>query len=85
MNIILIQHDFSQYDFSHLVQQMKMICWLSGYRPQYRSCTANSTEQYLARSQISVFGVGGHKNLGGGGGDAYAAETRRIRNAAAIW
>ena len=45
---------------------MKMICWLSGHRPQYRSCTANRTVQYLARSQSSVFGGGGHKNLGGG-------------------
>ena len=43
-----------------------MICWLFGHRPQYRSCTANRTEQYLARSQSSVFGGGGHKNLGGG-------------------
>ena len=34
---------------------MKMICWLSGHRPQYRSCTANRTLWYLARSQSSVF------------------------------
>ena len=33
---------------------------------QYRSCTANRTVQYLARSQSSVLGEGGHKNLGGG-------------------
>ena len=45
---------------------MKMICWLSGHRSQYRSCTANRTVQYLAQSQSSVFGGGGHKNLGGG-------------------
>ena len=45
---------------------MKMICWLFGHRPQYRSCTANGTVQYLARSQSSVFWGGGHKNLGGG-------------------
>ena len=45
---------------------MKMICWLSSHRPQYRSCTANRTVQYLERCQSSVFGVGGHKNLGGG-------------------
>ena len=50
----------------HLVQQMKMICWLSGHRPQHRSCTANRTVQYLARSQSSVFVGGVHKNLGGG-------------------
>ena len=43
-----------------------MICWLSGHRPQYRSWTANGTVQYLARSQSSVFGGGGHKNLGRG-------------------
>ena len=41
-----------------------MICWLYGHRPQYRSCTANGTVQYLARIQSSVFGGGG--NLGGG-------------------
>ena len=38
---------------------MKMICWLSGHRPQYRSCAANRTVQYLAQSQSSVFGGGG--------------------------
>ena len=43
-----------------------MICCLSGHRPQYRLCTANRTVQYLARSQSSVFGGGGNKNLGGG-------------------
>ena len=32
----------------------------------YRSCTANRTVQYLARSQSNVFGGGGHQNLGGG-------------------
>ena len=45
---------------------MKMICWLSGHRPQYRSCTANRTVQYVARSQISVFGGGGTKTWAGG-------------------
>ena len=44
---------------------MKMICWLSGHRPKYRSCTANRTVQYLARSQSSVFG-GGTKTWVGG-------------------
>ena len=43
-----------------------MIRRLSGHRPQYRSCTANRTVQYLARSHSSVFGGGGHENLGGG-------------------
>ena len=43
-----------------------MICWLSGHRPQNRSCTSNRTVQYLARSQSSVFGGGEHKNLDGG-------------------
>ena len=43
-----------------------MICWLSRHRPQYRSCTANRTVLYLARSQSSVCGERGHKNLGGG-------------------
>ena len=42
-----------------------MICCLSGHRPQYRSCTANRTVQYLARSQSRVLGGGGHQNLGG--------------------
>ena len=42
-----------------------MICWLSGHRPQDRTCTANRTVQYLARSQSSVFGGVGHKNLCG--------------------
>ena len=45
---------------------MKMICWLSGHRPQHRSCTANRTVQYLARSQSSVFGEGGTKTWAGG-------------------
>ena len=44
---------------------MKMISWLSGHRPQYRSCTANRTVQYLARSQSSVFRGGGTKTWGG--------------------
>ena len=38
-----------------------MICWLSGHRPQYRSCTANRTVQYVARGQSSVLGEGGTK------------------------
>ena len=45
-----------------------MICWLSGHRPQYRSCTANKTVQYLARSQRSALGRA--QKLGRG--DAYA-------------
>ena len=43
-----------------------MICWLSGHRPQYRSCTANRTVWYLARNQSSVFGGREHKNFGRG-------------------
>ena len=39
-----------------------MICWLSGHR----SCTANRTVQYLARSQSSVFGEGGTKTWAAG-------------------
>ena len=45
---------------------MKMICWLSGHRSQYRSCTANRTVQYLALSQSSVLGGGGTKTRAGG-------------------
>ena len=48
-----------------VVQQMKMTCWLSGHRPQYGSCIANRTVQYLARSLSSVFGGGGTKTWAG--------------------
>ena len=41
-----------------------MICWQSGHRPQYRSCAANRTVQYLAQSQSSVFGGGTKTQVG---------------------
>ena len=43
-----------------------MICWLSGRRPQYSSCTASRTVQLQTRSQSSGFRGGGAKKLLGG-------------------
>ena len=43
-----------------------MICWLSGRRPQYSSCTASITVQQQAWNQSSGFrGWGGKKTFGG--------------------
>ena len=61
---------------------MKMICWLSGRRPQY-TVRALQVEQYSNRPGARVAGFGeGAKNFWG---DAYAAETRRLWNASEIW
>ena len=56
----------SQRRFSAIFPQNAMICWLSGHRPQYRSCIANRTVHYLARTQSSAFGGGGTKPWAGG-------------------
>ena len=62
---------------------MKMICW------RYL-VTDHSIDRALRIEQYSTWHGARVVCLGEGGtktwaGDAYAAETRRIRNAAAIW
>ena len=47
----------------HLAKQMKMICLLSGHRPQDR---ALRIEQYSIWHGARVVCLMGHKNLGGG-------------------
>ena len=44
---------------------MKMICWLSGRRPQYSTRTASRTVQQQTRSQSSGFWGEGQKTFGG--------------------
>ena len=44
-----------------------MICWLSGHRPQYRSCTVNTVEQYSIwrKARVVCLGEEGTKNWAG--------------------